>query len=106
MADDAACEATPASELERQIMSPSVPKNEREWWAAREIERLRDAVEAMQWRPISEAVVSTPDDELLVIAHGKHHIAYRMDDLWMDVTGQFSLTGVTHYVPLPSPEGT
>jgi hypothetical protein len=33
--------ATPAEELERQIMSPSVPKNEREHWAAREIERLR-----------------------------------------------------------------
>ncbi len=31
----------PAAELERQIMSACEPKNEREWWAHREIERLR-----------------------------------------------------------------
>lgn len=34
-------EATPRSELERQIMDHNIPKNEREWWAAAEIERLR-----------------------------------------------------------------
>jgi flagellar biosynthesis/type III secretory pathway protein FliH len=34
--------ATRSSELERQIMDSTVPKNEREWWAAREIERLRE----------------------------------------------------------------
>ena len=33
--------ATPRAELERQIMDPNIPKNEREWWAAAEIERLR-----------------------------------------------------------------
>lgn len=33
--------ATPAAELERQMMSWSEPKNEREWWALHEIERLR-----------------------------------------------------------------
>lgn len=33
--------ATPAAELERQMLSYSVPKNEREWWAMKEIERLR-----------------------------------------------------------------
>lgn len=32
--------ASPA-DLERQILDPNVAKNEREWWAAREIERLR-----------------------------------------------------------------
>lgn len=34
--------ATPWRELEAQIMDPNVPKNEREHWAAREIQRLRD----------------------------------------------------------------
>jgi chromosome segregation ATPase len=34
-------QATPKAELGRQIMDPSVPKNEREWWAAAEIARLR-----------------------------------------------------------------
>lgn len=33
--------ATPAATLEEQIMSETVPKNEREWWAHREIEALR-----------------------------------------------------------------
>lgn len=32
--------ATPNEELRRQILSHVVPKNEREWWAARAIERL------------------------------------------------------------------
>ena len=39
--------ATPAAELERQIMYSGEPKNEREWWAAREIERLRARNEAL-----------------------------------------------------------
>jgi hypothetical protein len=33
--------ATPTAELERQICSAVEPKNEREWWAHYEIERLR-----------------------------------------------------------------
>ena len=33
-------QATPDGELRRQILSHFVPKNEREWWAARAIERL------------------------------------------------------------------
>lgn len=32
--------ATPNEELRRQILSHVVPKNEREWWAARAIEKL------------------------------------------------------------------
>lgn len=39
-ADKPACDATLGEELRRQIMDSRVPKNEREWWAAREIERL------------------------------------------------------------------
>ena len=38
--DDQPSAATPTDELERQIMSPSVAKNEREWWASRRIEAL------------------------------------------------------------------
>lgn len=40
----AAVMPTPDSILEHQIMSSTVPKNEREHWAAREIERLREAL--------------------------------------------------------------
>ncbi len=35
-------EATPSGDLEFQIVNNTVPKNEREWWAHREIERLRN----------------------------------------------------------------
>jgi hypothetical protein len=41
---EGAGQATDRAVLEQQIMDPNVPKNEREWWAAREIERLRAAL--------------------------------------------------------------
>lgn len=44
MSDNVAKNATPRTELEKQIMDPNIPKNEREWWAADEIERLRAQV--------------------------------------------------------------
>jgi uncharacterized protein (UPF0147 family) len=44
----AACQATTPSSLEQQIMDPSVPKNEREHWAACEIERLRAERDALR----------------------------------------------------------
>jgi hypothetical protein len=37
---DKPCQATPAGDLRQQIMDSRVPKNEREWWAGREIEKL------------------------------------------------------------------
>lgn len=40
--DDGPYQATPAAELERQIMDSTFAKNEREWWARREIKELRD----------------------------------------------------------------
>lgn len=40
-------EATPAAELRRQIVSSLVPKNEREWWAHHEIQRLFEAIESI-----------------------------------------------------------
>lgn len=45
---DQAKQATPKTELERQIMDPNVPKNEREWWAAAEIERLESCLHAQE----------------------------------------------------------
>jgi len=42
-----AYQTTPASTLGEQIMNPCIAKNEREWWAAAEIERLREANEMM-----------------------------------------------------------
>ncbi len=45
MADiDKAYQATPAATLAEQIMDPCIAKNEREWWAHHEIERLRAAL--------------------------------------------------------------
>jgi hypothetical protein len=43
-----AYQATPASTLEEQIMNPCIAKNEREWWAAAEIERLRAALDVVR----------------------------------------------------------
>jgi hypothetical protein len=37
---DQPCQATPAGDLRQQIIDSRVPKNEREWWASREIEKL------------------------------------------------------------------
>ena len=39
---------TPADSLVQQIINPSFPKNEREWWASDEITRLRAEVEALK----------------------------------------------------------
>lgn len=46
---DEAYEATPDHELERQIMSYNEAKNEREWWAMHEIERLREALRKIEY---------------------------------------------------------
>ncbi len=37
---DQPCQATPAGDLRQQILDSRVPKNEREWWASRTIEKL------------------------------------------------------------------
>jgi hypothetical protein len=39
---------TSADSLEQQIIDPSFPKHEREWWASEEIARLRAEVEALK----------------------------------------------------------
>jgi len=54
-------QATPDGELRRQILSHFVPKNEREWWAARAIERLEFELNAANDRiKRLEAVVNDP----------------------------------------------
>lgn len=44
--EDKAYQATPAATLEEQITNPCIAKNEREWWAHHEIERLQTALNA------------------------------------------------------------
>lgn len=44
--DKAPKESIKPKDLEQAIMDPNISKNEREWWAAEEIERLRDAIDA------------------------------------------------------------
>jgi hypothetical protein len=51
-------QATPHDALIAQIMDSRVPKNEREWAAAREIERLRDELR------IARSIVETRWQEI------------------------------------------
>ena len=48
------CQATPRDELMQRLMASEVPKNELEWCAKDEIERLRDDMEAA-WGLIANA---------------------------------------------------
>ena len=41
------CEATPDHVLRTQVMDSRIPKNEREWWAKREIESQQARIEAL-----------------------------------------------------------
>ncbi len=41
-------QATPKHVLEHQIMSPGEGKNEREWWACHEIEKLRARIAVLE----------------------------------------------------------
>ena len=48
--DDTPCQATPSADLRQQIMDSRVPKNEREWWAQRTIEKLETELASMKAR--------------------------------------------------------
>ena len=75
------CTPTSPSELARQIMDSNVPKNEREWWARDEIERLRGRKEQddqLLWRETLDRAclaerkaiedrLREPDDEIAKI---------------------------------------
>jgi hypothetical protein len=41
-------QATPAATLEQHVMDARIEKSEAEWWASREIERLRARVEVLE----------------------------------------------------------
>ena len=56
-----AMQATPHIELIAQIMSSVVPKNEREWAASREIERLRAELDTERMRLAACGVVAMAD---------------------------------------------
>ena len=86
MTDIVEHEATPRAELERQIMDPNIPKNEREWWAAAEIERLRKievqflALKEERVRWFADNEMLTQDNERLRAACQKavdyHRLGY------------------------------
>jgi hypothetical protein len=57
-------QATPAGDLRQQIMDSRVPKNEREWWAGREIEKLeRELTAASQAYECAMAIHGTVMEE-------------------------------------------
>jgi len=57
-----AYQATPASTLEEQIMNPCIAKNEREWWAATEIKRLRAALRDIDQLRYTRRNTISPDN--------------------------------------------
>jgi len=71
---DQPCQATPAGDLRQQIIDSRVPKNEREWWASREIEKLErelaaakaecERLTANQRQPAEDIFVSHLCDEI------------------------------------------
>ncbi|MFM2005447.1 MAG: hypothetical protein RLZZ09_1102 [Pseudomonadota bacterium] len=73
---DKAHQATPDATLAEQIMNPCVPKNEREWWAHHEIERLRAAL-----APFAGVLGGNwshqPDSLPIVAGYGAHDLRLR-----------------------------
>lgn len=75
---DQPCAATPRAELERQIMDWNIPKNEREWWAATEIEALRRENQELRAAVIEECAkvaYSIQPPKSIGRDHGRHHMA-------------------------------
>jgi hypothetical protein len=67
--EDKACQAIPSGDLEHQIMSSCVPKNEREWWAQRTIAALREELakykaESEAWEKTSLVAIVAERDRL------------------------------------------
>ena len=79
MTRESAYAARARSQLEREIMSPSVAKNDREWWAMNEIERLREVERAARIvvdecsadKPPSLGSVAKLDEALLGAQRGR-----------------------------------
>jgi hypothetical protein len=55
-------QATPAATLEQHVMDARIEKSEAEWWASREIERLRARVEVLETiRAAAQALIDFED---------------------------------------------
>jgi hypothetical protein len=97
--------ATPRAELERQIMDPNIPKNEREWWAAAEIERLREVCkdktillkdayaqnERLRLRVKDLEINSPAQDALREIARLQDHmreLRVALNEIWINASFQ------------------
>jgi hypothetical protein len=74
-------QATPKHVLEHQIMSPGEGKNEREWWACHEIEKLRARIAVLEaaLKPFADKATVYPDlpDNWLAHVTMKHLRAAR-----------------------------
>jgi hypothetical protein len=66
MSEHGPFQATPREELRRQIMSSSIPKNEREHWAARRIEELERNADAIA-TALGDALSTFRDDDKTTI---------------------------------------
>jgi Rad3-related DNA helicase len=53
-----ASQATASKDLEDRVMNPNIPKSETEWWAKREIEKLRE--KAAKWDKVKEIAAVCP----------------------------------------------
>jgi DNA repair exonuclease SbcCD ATPase subunit len=91
---DQPCQATPAGDLRQQIMDSRVPKNEREWWAGREIEKLeRELATAKAERERfrlctlkQDGEISRLRAELAIAENWVEHHSQHADDLIADNT--------------------
>ena len=63
-------QATDPAILKRQIMSWNEWKNEREWWAAREIERLRNLEAALHTAPDGRFTEGVSGDGVVILNDG------------------------------------
>ena len=57
-------QARPNEVLEREIMNSSFAKNDREWWAKREIEKLREQLANLQEQPREEYVENSLKEQV------------------------------------------
>jgi uncharacterized protein involved in exopolysaccharide biosynthesis len=64
-------------------MDPNIPKNEREWWAAAEIERLRAALQSLTHDP--PATLDEPDTDAEVVIKMRAEIE-RLTEVCKDKT--------------------
>lgn len=68
MPDDKPCQSTDPRELERQIMSECVPKNEREWWAKKRIEELQDFADNSSENQVGAQVIPDALPILIILS--------------------------------------